>query len=63
MSSSETKKTCMEAWLGKQSYELYNIYVRVPVTATCAESRFSVRYVPNSVAYSPIENYLAALEA
>jgi hypothetical protein len=52
----------MEAWLGKQSYELDCIYVCVPATATCAESRSSVRYVPTSAASSPIENYLAALE-
>jgi hypothetical protein len=52
----------MEAWFGKHNSELYNIYVCVPATATCSESRFFVRYVPTSVAYSLIENYLAALE-
>jgi hypothetical protein len=48
--------------VGKQRSELYNIYVCVPATAACSESRFSERYVPTSVAHSPIENYLAALE-
>jgi hypothetical protein len=52
----------MEAWLGKQSSELYNIYVRVPVTVMCSESRFFLRYVPTSAAHSLIENYLLALE-
>lgn len=52
----------MEAWLGKQSSELYNIYVCIPATATRSESRFFVRYVPTLAAHSLIENYLAALK-
>jgi hypothetical protein len=52
----------MEAWLGKQSSELYIIYVCVPTTATCSKSRFFVRYVPTSVAHSLVENYPVVLE-
>lgn len=52
----------MEAWFGKQSSELYNIYICVPATATCSKSRFFLRYVPTSVAHSLIENCLVALE-